>query len=145
MNKKRTYEHSYGNNPRLVTSKKLRAEYNNWKKTPDFIKWRELQWRIQRGRCAWCRVKMNDQFTGVHVDHALPIYHEGRNSKDNLVLSHARCNLKKGIRVDGMPQWIKNNMLNHSRRKLRNEQKKAYRKVVTEIIEEDIADSLSWI
>lgn len=85
---------------------------------------------------------MNKDFTRVHVDHCLPLYHEGINNKDNIVLSHADCNIKKWIRVDGMPQWIKNNMINHRRKKMIREQHRIYADLSAQ---EEIAQELSWI
>jgi 5-methylcytosine-specific restriction endonuclease McrA len=149
MNRKLPYEHSLGNNPRIAVRVARRKEYEKWKQSPDFMQWRKLQWKIQQGKCAWCLYKMNRDFYNVHVDHCLPLYHEGTNKKDNLVLSHARCNMKKWIRVDGMPQWIKNRMLRHRRYVMIEKQKRLFNELMESqyIVDdqEEIAHSLSWI
>lgn len=47
---------------------------------------------LQRGRCAYCSVKV---FKKYHVDHVTPISKGGTNAKENLCISCPTCNLKK--------------------------------------------------
>jgi 5-methylcytosine-specific restriction endonuclease McrA len=50
---------------------------------------------LQRGRCAYCKCKIKDKF---HVDHHIPLARAGKNSKENLQILCATCNLKKGAK-----------------------------------------------
>jgi 5-methylcytosine-specific restriction endonuclease McrA len=47
----------------------------------------------QKGRCYWCQKKVGDDY---HVDHVVPICLGGSNGPENLVVSCAACNRKKG-------------------------------------------------
>lgn len=51
-------------------------------------------WKAQRGRCAYCRCKLNPRNT--HVDHIMPLRRQGSNWRANLQLTCAACNIKKG-------------------------------------------------
>jgi len=106
-----------GNNPDIINIKKTRANFNKLKNTPEFAEWKKYQFGVQMGKCAWCEMKLSKKFTNVHIDHALPIFHGGTNSYNNLVLSHAKCNMQKWIRVDAVPQWIVNRRSKLERRR----------------------------
>lgn len=47
----------------------------------------------QDARCAYCGELLSN---GYHIDHKLPVCHGGRNDIENLHLTCARCNLRKG-------------------------------------------------
>ncbi|MFL9904621.1 HNH endonuclease signature motif containing protein, partial [Paraburkholderia fungorum] len=47
--------------------------------------------KLQRGRCAVCREKMDS----YHVDHIVPIAKGGANDWTNIQLLHPRCNTQK--------------------------------------------------
>jgi 5-methylcytosine-specific restriction endonuclease McrA len=49
--------------------------------------------KMQRGACAVCHVKLPDDF---HVDHIVPLSLGGSNGKRNLQLLCPCCNLSKG-------------------------------------------------
>lgn len=51
--------------------------------------------RLQRGKCACCRVSIAD---GYHVDHIQPLVLGGSNDKANLQLLCPTCNLRKGAK-----------------------------------------------
>jgi hypothetical protein len=73
-----------GNNPDIIHSKIMRARFNKLKQTKEFQQWRYVQYySIQKKNCAWCREFMRPDFVGMHVDHALALYHGGRNNFDN--------------------------------------------------------------
>lgn len=55
---------------------------------------RELT-KLQRGRCAYCRVRLGDQF---HVDHVTPLKRGGPDHRANLQLACVGCNQSKGAR-----------------------------------------------
>lgn len=100
------HKDSIGNNPDLTNMVLARREFEKLKTTKQFKKWKREQLYIQRYRCAWCMGKIvKGEVT--HTDHCLPLYYGGTNSYDNLVVSHAKCNIEKWIRIDGMPEWVK--------------------------------------
>lgn len=63
---------------------------------PDFMK--EAVVRRDQGHCGIC-----GKFIGpddkLYFDHIMPVSLGGRNSVNNLQLSHSTCNIKKGARV----------------------------------------------
>lgn len=56
------------------------------------IGFRERLMRLQGGRCAICRGRLN---VDVHVDHIMPRALGGSNRRSNLQLTHPACNLAK--------------------------------------------------
>jgi 5-methylcytosine-specific restriction endonuclease McrA len=72
-------------------------EYYNWKKTPDFIKWRRRQFLKQGGLCWYCQDFLPT--TRQNVEHKTAISLGGRNNKNNLVLACSTCNKEKGSKV----------------------------------------------
>jgi 5-methylcytosine-specific restriction endonuclease McrA len=48
--------------------------------------------KLQRGKCAYCKLKLGDRF---HVDHIVPIVKGGRNDRANLQILCAPCNHRK--------------------------------------------------
>lgn len=55
----------------------------------------EKLFRLQRGKCACCRVSIAD---GSHLDHRIPLALEGPNEDWNMQLLCAPCNLSKGAK-----------------------------------------------
>ena len=53
------------------------------------------RFRLQRGKCACCRVSIAD---GYHVDHIQPLALGGSNDKTNLQLLCPTCNTKKSAK-----------------------------------------------
>lgn len=51
--------------------------------------------KLQRGKCAYCRVRLNKK---RHVDHVIPLASGGSNDRTNLQILCAQCNLKKGAK-----------------------------------------------
>jgi 5-methylcytosine-specific restriction endonuclease McrA len=52
--------------------------------------------RLQKGRCAYCRVELDS--TTQHVDHIVPLIRGGINDRKNLQVLCEPCNLRKGCR-----------------------------------------------
>lgn len=52
---------------------------------------RELT-KLQRGRCAYCRIRLSDE---MHVDHVTPLKRGGPDRRSNLQLTCESCNLTK--------------------------------------------------
>lgn len=115
--------HAKGNNADLSYNTSARRMFERLKRTPEFVEWKHRQYEVQKGRCAWCYQFMPRTLEDVHVDHALALYHGGSNAYGNLVLAHGQCNLEKWVRVDGTPQWIKNNEISYGRRELLSKQR----------------------
>ena len=114
---------SYGNDPDAEYRRTARLEFNRLKRTPEFKAWRLRQFETQHHCCAWCLFYINkrDQ-QRMHVDHAMPIYHGGSNDYSNLVLAHAKCNMKKWITIASTPQWIVNIQRREELKTLRRQQ-----------------------
>lgn len=49
----------------------------------------------QKGRCAYCKVKVGKKY---HVDHIVPISKGGTNGRDNLQICCPTCNLRKNAK-----------------------------------------------
>lgn len=64
----------------------------------------QAQLKSQNGRCWWCGKKIKNNW---HLDHRIPLARGGSNGPGNIVITHARCNLKK---QDKMP-WEYNGRL----------------------------------
>lgn len=60
--------------------------------TPDDIK---NIFRLQRGKCACCKVKIGGNY---HVDHVMPLSKNGGNGVDNIQLLCPSCNVQKQAR-----------------------------------------------
>lgn len=52
----------------------------------------EVRLKAQRGRCAWCRVKLGSTY---HVDHIEPLARGGSNEPRNLQILCQSCNCRK--------------------------------------------------
>lgn len=48
--------------------------------------------QAQRGRCAYCRIKLHGKY---HVDHIIPLSSGGHNAPSNIQVTCVACNLKK--------------------------------------------------
>jgi 5-methylcytosine-specific restriction endonuclease McrA len=51
--------------------------------------------KMQRGKCAYCRIKMGDKYT---VDHIIPVAKGGTNDRRNIQLTCMPCNREKWAR-----------------------------------------------
>lgn len=136
---------SNGNNPNFAYAKARRKEFEALKRTPEFKRWKQRQYKVQRGKCAWCIRRMPPTFQKVHTDHALALFQGGSNKYSNLVLSHAYCNMKKWIRIDGVPQWIVNAHAKADRREALGLMRDEQRRLAKELKQEAIAEELLWI
>lgn len=50
----------------------------------------------QKGRCWWCRIKLNGKY---HIDHVHPISKGGEHAMHNLCISCPKCNLRKSVKT----------------------------------------------
>lgn len=139
--------HDAFNDPyaRRATARRMRVKFEAWKRSPEHARWRKAQIKVQGNKCAWCRVKLIEHIV-VHIDHVTPLYYDGKNTTDNLVLSCKRCNLRKWISNKYvMPQWIKDAHEQQYRqrraRALRDEQYRQVRDTLDDIALEQIS---SW-
>jgi 5-methylcytosine-specific restriction endonuclease McrA len=69
-------------------------EYYQWKKTPEFTKWKKKQFLKQGGLCWYCQDYL--PLTRQNVEHKTAVSLGGRNNKNNLVLACSNCNKAKG-------------------------------------------------
>ena len=134
------HKDSTGNNPDLTNMVLARRAFEMLKTTKEFKKWKREQLYIQGYKCAWCRQKINKGEI-THTDHCLPLYHGGTNSYNNLVVSHVSCNLEKWIRIDGMPEWVKQAKAKHiakqKLRKIRVIQNYQMKEIISDILDDD--------
>ena len=67
------------------------------------LAYREVLFEMQRGRCALCGFPMRREYSNhprsATIDHVFPRSAGGKNTKDNRVLAHQRCNVEKGDRA----------------------------------------------
>lgn len=78
-----------------------RKEFELLKETPEFKQWKGEQFYCQDGKCAWCQKPIDIHKPDTHVDHIRPLFSFGSNYPQNLVLSCAECNMKKGSDTRG--------------------------------------------
>lgn len=126
---------------------KKRVEFEKLKRTPEFKAWRNRQLRIQKKLCAYCQISLTYKNIVTHVDHINPLYYEGSNNFENLVLSCRRCNLKKWVNNRIVePDWIKKNRANYPKVQqlstLRGLQKKQMQDLVAKELDEQ---SIDWL
>lgn len=79
---------------KLSTNSNIHREYELWKKTEDFTKWRKKQFLRQGGLCWYCQDYL--PYTRINVEHIIPRSKGGTNRKSNLVLACSNCNKNKG-------------------------------------------------
>lgn len=132
---------------RKYYAKKKRGEFEKLKRTKVFKDWRSKQQRIQKNKCAYCKVKLSRNNIVTHIDHIDPLYFEGTNSLDNLVLSCRRCNTKKWINNRYVkPDWVKQRTVDVGLQDTRREQKEQMKSLVAQELDERIAHDLqSWV
>ena len=82
-----------------------RVKFELQKEKPFFKEWFNEQLRCQHGLCAWCQRRLS--LEDCEVDHIVPLFRNGTNSYDNLLISCHICNEKKGD-TSGYkkPSWI---------------------------------------
>lgn len=134
------------NDPDKQTRIAKRIEFAKFKKSKRFPYWLKSQYKLQDGLCAWCLDPISPTMRDVHIDHALALYHGGTNKTSNLVLSHAKCNMSKWIRVDETPLWIQNKIEKKANSQrlgnLRAVQARQAQELLDEITYED---NLAWL
>lgn len=135
---------------RRLNAKKKRRTFEQLKRSNGFKHWKIQQLKIQEGKCAYCRILLNSSNIVTHIDHVQPLYYEGKNDFNNLVLSCRRCNLRKWIsdkRV--VPQWIRHNEASFKEKQrlhiARQKQHRQMKEILEIEVQEQIAQELSWI
>lgn len=123
-----------------------RKEFISLKKKEVFRSWRNRQYRIQDGKCAWCLIELDRRGIVTHIDHVTPLRFEGKNEFKNFVLSCKRCNVRKYVRNDLVyPGWIKTN---DELEKNKQRSKRLYREQIAqakELLVDTEADQIRWI
>jgi hypothetical protein len=124
-----------------------RSEFEKFKRTNEFKSWKNIQTRAQKHRCAYCKVKFNNGSIIIHTDHVTPLFHEGKNNIENLVLACKKCNLRKYTANHYVyPAWIIENKRLYRLKRIRTEQKKQMKALVTKEFDEQLlATELSWL
>lgn len=127
--------------------RKNRKTFEQLKRTPAFKRWREQQFKLQQGRCAYCKIPLKAKNIVTHIDHIQPLRFDGTNGYDNLLLSCRRCNTKKWIATNRvLPEWVKNRRVDAEKwsqlTELRREQKRQMKELAQQEIEEQIGYEL---
>lgn len=135
---------------RRQTAHKQRVAFNKLKRTNGFKHWRIYQLKVQKNKCAYCPRDLTKANTVTHVDHVQPLYFEGKNSYDNLVLACRRCNVRKWTSDRYVvPQWIKDNKLAFANKQrltqIRRVQARQMKELVERELDEELANELRWI
>ncbi len=102
-----------------------RLEFEKLKETSLFKSWKYEQFGCQDFECAWCKRRISPKY--AQVDHVNPLFYDGTNNLNNLVLTCRKCNCQKSIKPTGyndfmndhyknaVPRWIKPNSYNNRR------------------------------
>lgn len=56
----------------------------------------ERQYKAQKGRCYYCKVKVGKTY---QVDHVIPLSRDGSNGPENIVIACVHCNESKGAKM----------------------------------------------
>jgi len=127
-------------------ARKKRKEFNQLKSKEVFRSWRNRQYKIQKGKCAWCLIELDRGNIVTHIDHVTPLRFEGKNEFTNFVLSCRRCNRRKWIQNNFVyPEWIKEN---EEVEKGKQQRRKLYARQINqakELLVEAEADQIRWI
>ncbi len=108
---------------RYMTKKDHFKAYIVWRKSPSYIYWRSKQWKIQKGKCYYCKISLVGRVS--NVEHVVAQRYWGETSTKNMVLSCAPCNKEKGIKKAS--KELRNNVSRNNfvkRRKKKSEKKK---------------------
>lgn len=82
-------------NPEKVKARRQRRR--GAKVGPGVAEWMEVQAGVLVGKvCFYCGVECGGRF---HWDHRVPLVVGGQSSRENLVVSCPKCNLRKGARL----------------------------------------------
>lgn len=132
---------------RMSTAHNRRREFEKLKLSQAFISWRGRQLKVQKGMCAYCKIKLDRKGIVTHIDHVTPLYYDGTNDYKNFVLTCRRCNLRKWVSNRYVvPEWIiENDQKMRKKQRLvaaRQQQKALAQELNDEIIWESIRD---WV
>lgn len=101
---RRSGKRSKGDHRQRVTRKhelqpvrEVSRDYQRWRKSEAFQIWFKRQWKAQDARCFYCLCSLRGR--RPNVEHVVPRSLRGTNSRRNLVLSCATCNMEKGARA----------------------------------------------
>ena len=96
MDEKKIYFKYASKEERLIAWKEQRASYDEWRHTPEGEKWVTRKTKDQLGLCFICLTPL---YAPIHVDHIFPLYLGGTSSSANMCVTHADCNMRKGVKV----------------------------------------------
>lgn len=126
-----------------ATAKKKRVEFEKLKRTQEFKDWYSNQKYAQRNKCAYCRVRIDNENIVVHVDHVTPLRFSGKNEYDNFVLSCRRCNTRKWVANNVVvPDWIVRNKARLADKRERNLLKEKQYALARQVNEDILLDEL---
>ena len=60
---------------------------------------RKLVTERARNRCEYCSIPHIKPMLKHHIEHILPVQHDGQTASENLALACSQCNLYKGTNV----------------------------------------------
>jgi len=80
------------------------------------LRLRQFVRRRARNCCEYCGLPQDFEPLPFHVEHIIPIQHDGKSSATNLALACHHCNLHKGTNLSGLdPRTRKLTRLFHPR------------------------------
>ena len=132
---------------RRLSASNKRKEFEKLKKSQKFINWRKYQTNIQKNKCAYCKVNLSNKGVVTHIDHVTPLYFDGKNDFENLVLSCKRCNTKKWVaNTYVVPEWIHKRKKGYELYLLKQQQKKLYENLVLEEMDRKLSLQMrNWL
>lgn len=81
-------------NGKYFTKEDHYKSYKIWRKSVGYNLWLKKQWKLQDGKCFYCKVSLREK---IHnVEHIIPQSWWGETNAKNIVLSCQPCNKQKG-------------------------------------------------
>ncbi len=99
-----TYHRYNTREERLASWQFNREAYQEWRFGAECQRWIKTRKRKQSNLCFIC---MTPLFGVLHIDHIFPLYLGGTNAFNNMCLTHAACNMDKGIKVTTYDESLK--------------------------------------
>lgn len=110
---------------RSMTLKGHYDSYTLWRKSAGYKLWRNKQWKIQKGKCYYCKVSLAGRRT--NVEHVVAQSRWGETVGKNMVIACPDCNKAKGSSKASRQLRNEVSRFNHVKRYRKRSQKKKWK------------------